>query len=444
MNELEIYTSKFLKVYCPNRRIGLGSITKYRYIMNSFLYFCNVHNPSVLYYSQLTSELFQSYLLHLKEKENRKPETVKKKFSALKSFMAFLVEEGVIKVSPLEGFRLCWAVPVEKPPEKILQKSEIRVQKSAFLKYCKSRRRLSHHTIRAYNYDLEFFFDFFENHEPPILEFQQINKALLEEYLKMISNSFAKKTIKRRFACLMSFMNFLEYEEIIAESPFDRFRLKVRDPLCAPKFMSLGEVDILLDIAYGRKARSEFERLSFVRNIALLELLFAGGMRVAELCELTFSDYDPVEQSLLIHGKGSKERIIFLTEENAIMAFDSYLVDRHKIAVSSEFIFLNKYNRPLTTQDVRNVVTKCVNIAAIEKNITPHSFRHTFASLLLEEGVDIKYIQEFLGHSSIVTTEIYLHTSAEKKRMLIETKHPRGKLNFLEFRECNGDARLTA
>lgn len=148
--------------------------------------------------------------------------------------------------------------------------------------------------------------------------------------------------------------------------------------------------------------------------------------------QISFSDYDPIEQSLLIHGKGSKERMIFLTEENAILALACYLEDRHKIVTSAEFIFLNKYNRPLTTQDVRNVVTKCVNLAALEKNITPHSFRHTFASLLLEEGVDIKYIQEFLGHSTIVTTQIYLHTTAEKKRMLLESKHPREKLHFMQ------------
>ncbi|MBK5263087.1 MAG: tyrosine-type recombinase/integrase [Peptostreptococcaceae bacterium] len=432
MNEFEFYAAKFLKDYCPNRGLGLGSVTKYRYNMNGFFGFCKAQDPLVQFCSQLTGELFHNYLLHLNDKEDRKPETVKKAFSTLKSFMMFLVEEGVLTASPLQNFRLCWVAPADPPPEKVFLKSEIRAQKNAFLKYCKGHCKLSAHTIRAYSYDLEFFFDFFENHEPPVLEFQQINKALLEEHLKLFSESFAKKTIKRRFACLMSFMIFLKYKEIITENPFDSFHLKVNDPLCPPKFMTLGEVDILLNIVYGRKARSEFERLTFVRDTALLELLFAGGMRVAELCGLTFSDYDSVEQSLLLHGKGSKERMIFITEENAILALASYLKDRNKIVTSSEFIFLNKYNRHLTTQDVRNVVTKCANLAAFEKNITPHSFRHTFASLLLEEGVSIKYIQEFLGHSSIVTTQIYLHTTPETKRMLFETKHPREKLHFLE------------
>jgi len=432
MNEIECYMDKFIKNYCPNRGLASGSIAKYRYIMNGFFCFCNAQNPRIQLGSQLTAELFHAYLFHLNDKEGRKPETVKKTFTTLKSFLVFLTLEGVLEVNPLEDFRLCWVLPAAKLPEKILLQSEIRAQKQSFLKYCKGRRRLSAHSIRAYSFDLEFFFDFFENHEPPILTFSQIDKVLLEEYLKLISENFARKTIKRRFACLMSFMNFLEYEEIITANPFDRFHLKVKDPLRVPKSMTLGEVDVLLNVAYGRNARSEFERLTFVRDIALLELLFAGGMRVGELCGLTFSDYDPAEQSLLLHGKGSKERMVFLTEENAILALASYLKDRHKVYTSSEFIFLNKYNRPLTTQDVRNMVTKYVNLAVLEKNITPHSFRHTFASLLLEEGVDIKYIQEFLGHSTIVTTQIYLHTTAEKKRALLEEKHPREKLHFTQ------------
>ena len=432
MNEIEHYMDEFIKIYCRNRGLSSGSIAKYRYIMNGFFRFCNAQTPPVQLCSQLTAELFHDYLFHLNGKEGKKPETVKKVFSTLKSFLAFLVSEEVLEYSPLKDFRLCWILSADHQQKKIFIKSEIRAQKEAFLKYCKSRRRLSAHSIRAYNFDLEFFFDFFENHEPPVLEFLQINKKLLEEYLQQISESLAKKTIKRRFACLMSFMNFLEYEEIITKNPFDYFHLKVKDPLRTPKSMTLGEVDILLNVVYGRNARSEFEKITFIRDIALLELLFAGGMRVAELCGLTFSDYDSLEQSLLIHGKGSKERMIFLTEENTILALASYLECRNKIITSSELIFLNKYNRPLTTQDVRNVVTKCVSLAAIGKNITPHSFRHTFASLLLEEGVDIKYIQEFLGHSTIVTTQIYLHTTAEKKRMLLETKHPREKLHFYQ------------
>ncbi len=311
MNEIESFIEKFIMEYCPTRGLAAGSIAKYRSIMNGFVNFCNDQNPPITYCAQLTSELFHDYLLHLKDKECRKPETVKKTFSTLKSFLVFLRLEGLLDVSPLENFRLCWVSPADHPTEKVFLESEIRAQEQSFLRYCKGRRRLSAHSIRAYSFDLAFFFDFFENHNPPILKFHQIDKSLLEEYLELISDGFAKKTIKRRFACLMSFMNFLEYEELITENPFDRFHLKVKDPLRSPKSMTLGEVDLLLNVAYGRKARSEFERLIFVRDIALLELLFAGGMRVAELCGLTFSDYDPVEQSLLIHGKGSKERMIF-------------------------------------------------------------------------------------------------------------------------------------
>src|SRR5665647_639002 len=240
MNEIECYMDKFIKSYCPNRGLTSGSIAKYRYITKGFFRFCNSQNPPIELCSQLTFELFHGYLFHLNNNGVRKPETVKKTFSTLKSLLAFLVEEGVLTVSPLENFRLCWVMPADKPPKKVLLRSKIRAQKENFLRYCKSRRRLSAHSIRAYSFDLEFFFEFFENHDPPVLEFRQIDKALLEEYLKLINERFARKTIKRRFACLMSFMNYLEYEEAVSENPFDRFHLKVKDPLRVPKSMTLG------------------------------------------------------------------------------------------------------------------------------------------------------------------------------------------------------------
>jgi len=430
MNELEGAIDAFLEEYCPKRGLTPGTIAKYRSICKGFSGYCQTLPTPVDKCKDLTGDFFHEYLLALMA--IRKPETIKKVFSTLKSLLVFLVQQGFLDVSPLEDFRLSWTLPEEPRQEKVHFQTEITEQKEPFLRYCKNRRRLSHHSIRSYGFDLDFFFEFLENQEPPILTFHQIGKGVLEDYLKQISEVLAKRTIKHRFACLMSFMNFLVYEEIVTENPFDQFRLKVKNPLRPPKSMTLGEVDLLLNVAYKRNPRSEFERLTFVRDIALLEMLFAGGMRVAELCSLTFSDYDPLEQSLLIHGKGSKERQIFITEEQTIRALNAYLKIRHTINTPSPFVFLNKYNRPLTTQDVRNVVTKCVSLAATTKNITPHSFRHTFASLLLEEGVDIKYIQEFLGHSSIVTTQIYLHTTAEKKRALLEEKHPREKLHFVK------------
>jgi integrase/recombinase XerD len=122
--------------------------------------------------------------------------------------------------------------------------------------------------------------------------------------------------------------------------------------------------------------------------------------------------------------------MIYLENAEVILALNSYLYQRKHSEIELPYLFITKFGRMLSTQAVRNLVTKYTKLAGIKKNITPHVFRHTFATLLLEEGVDIKYIQDFLGHSSISTTQIYLHTTNRQKRKIIATQHPRQRLYF--------------
>jgi len=237
------------------------------------------------------------------------------------------------------------------------------------------------------------------------------------------------KTIKRKIACLRSFFNFLEYEEIIENNPFQKFHLNMREGFRLPKTMALAEVDLILRAAYNQPARGPGEEFTRIRDAAILELLFAGGLRVSELCSLTFLDLDINSGSLYIHGKGNKERIVYLENQEVLEGLKNYLKLRNSLELDLPFLFVTKFNGPMSTQGVRNLVTKYTKLAGIQKNITPHVFRHSFASLLLEEGVDIKFIQDFLGHSSISTTQIYLHTTGDKKREIMSKMHPRGKLS---------------
>ena len=160
----------------------------------------------------------------------------------------------------------------------------------------------------------------------------------------------------------------------------------------------------------------------------MLELLFAGGFRVSELCKLKFEDLSPDRLAIRINGKGNKERTIYLENIEVVRALNRYLAYREAVPDGNGYLFITKFDRPLSTQAVRNLVRKYSEMSGIHKNITPHVFRHSFASLLLEEGVDIKYIQDFLGHSSISTTQIYLHTTSSQKRRILSAKHPRQKL----------------
>lgn len=308
--------------------------------------------------------------------------------------------------------------------------NELSINMEKFLHHCEVRRRLSSNTVRVYGFDLKHFTSFLENHDPQISTCSLVTKSILDDYLDELSKIYAVKTIKRKLACIHSFFNYLEYEEIVQINPFHKFQLNMKEGFRLPKTMVLNEVDLILRAAYNQNARGPGEEFTRIRDTAILELLFAGGLRVSELCNLTFTDFDEENHQLHIQGKGNKERTIYLENKEVIEALTNYLQLRHSLAIPIPYLFITKFNGPMSTQGVRNLVTKYTKLAGITKNITPHVFRHSFASLLLEEGVDIKFIQDFLGHSSISTTQIYLHTSSDKRKEIMSKMHPREKLTY--------------
>lgn len=308
-----------------------------------------------------------------------------------------------------------------------MQEIEINIEK--FLNYCTAHRKLSALSVRNYRLDMRHFVRFLTVQMPDVTACTQITKAVLDAYLDELSGRYKVKTIKRKIACLHSFFNFLEYEEIVENNPFQKFHLNMREGFHLPKTMALTEVDLILRAAYEQETRGPGEEFTRIRDAVILELLFAGGLRVSELCSLTFPDLDPGSGSLYIHGKGNKERIVYLENPEIIKVLKDYLKIRKSLDVDLPHIFVTKFRGPMSTQGVRNLVTKYTKLAGIEKNITPHVFRHSFASLMLEEGVDIKFIQDFLGHSSISTTQIYLHTTGNKKREIMSQMHPRRRLH---------------
>lgn len=332
--------------------------------------------------------------------------------------------------------------------------SEMGMHAQKFLKYCKNQRRLSPDTVKAYGLDLKGFEEFLLSMEPPVMDYSRVTRQVLQEYVDYLNGTFAVKTVRRRVASLRSFYNYLEGEEQVTENPFERFHLHVREPFRIPQTMSLEEVNQILACAYGesptlippppgsnaKTAKSKKTALNpnsrefiWLRDIAVLELLFAGGFRVSELCKLKFEDLSPDRMAIRINGKGNKERTIYLENIEVVKALNRYLAYREAVPDGNGYLFITKFDRPLSTQAVRNLVKKYTEMAGIHKKITPHVFRHSFASLLLEEGVDIKYIQDFLGHSSIATTQIYLHTTSSQKRRILSAKHPRQKLILSEI-----------
>jgi integrase/recombinase XerD len=198
--------------------------------------------------------------------------------------------------------------------------------------------------------------------------------------------------------------------------------------------MTISEVSKILNVVYKEEKETvnptSYHQKELIRNITVLELLFATGIRVSELCSLKVKDVDLKNWTIKVFGKGSKERVIQICEQEVKVllkkCFTLYRPDNENV----NCFFINRVGAPLSTQSVRLMIHKYVKQAGLEKRITPHTFRHTFATLLLEEDVDIRYIQNLLGHSTITTTQIYTHVNSEKQKKILATKHPRRKLSF--------------
>ncbi|WP_298754878.1 tyrosine-type recombinase/integrase [uncultured Psychroserpens sp.] len=293
----------------------------------------------------------------------------------------------------------------------------------AFIFHCKVEKKLSSKTIKAYETDLRQFKDFIN-----FKDTKSIGKEELKSYFLYLSK-FSKKTIKRKIATLKIFFSYLEFEEIIVNNPFRKVRIKIKDDLILPKILSIGEITEILKILYISKNdisnTKSYAYKEIIRNIAVIELLFASGIRVSELCSLRISNIDNNFSLIKIQGKGNKERTIPITNsatQNALKATHSNF---KKSIRKQSYLFINRLGNPLSEQSVRLLVKRLAKEAKIDRNITPHVFRHSFATLLLEEDADIRYIQHLLGHSSIMVTQIYTHVNERKKTELLTSKNPR-------------------
>jgi len=296
-----------------------------------------------------------------------------------------------------------------------------------FLFHCVYEKNLSDKTLKAYKIDLNQFseFKFCKNKD-----IKQIDKNVLKEYLKFLyEKKLKEKTIKRKLATLKAMFTYLEFEEYILVSPFRKMKLNIKEPQRLPKTIELKEIKKLFVYVYRLKTQFEnkntYTYKSIIRDIAVLELLFATGVRVAEICDIKTKDFSSNFSELKIIGKGDKQRTIHICNNEVKNALKEYQVFfKEKIKKDNNF-FINRFNKKLSEQSVRFMIKKYQNQSKIEKHLTPHMFRHSFATLLLEEGVDIRYIQHMLGHSSISTTQIYTKVSLKHQKKILNTKHPR-------------------
>lgn len=293
-----------------------------------------------------------------------------------------------------------------------------------YLDFCKYQKNLNDKTLKAYKIDLHQFTIFMEDN------YTDLNKTSISNYITHLHKTYKAKTIKRKIACLKAFFNYLEYDEVIEKNPFSKMKIKFQEPSLLPKTMSLITIQTVLSAAYQelyKDNNTTFYIKTVLRDIAVLELLFATGVRVSELCSLTVNDVNLSEGYIKIYGKGSKERIVQLGNEDVLLSLQKYKKAFSVAESGDSFFFINRLGNRLSEQSVRFMINKYVSKSGVPIHITPHMYRHSFATLLLEEDVDIRYIQQLLGHSSIVTTQIYTHVTTNKQKSILLSKHPRNK-----------------
>lgn len=280
-----------------------------------------------------------------------------------------------------------------------------------YLLFLKTEKKLGDNTINSYMLDLEDFFKTFNG------SIESCTKKDILAYISTI-NGLEVSTVNRHISSLKSFFNYLVDESIIKVSPMEEVSsLKKAKKL--PKYLSISEVNKLLNIPLN----SEFD----YRNKAMLELMYATGLRVSELVSIEYSNIDFENSIIRINGKGKKERIIPLGEV-ASYYLKVYLSDyRSKLLKRNTYnqVFLNNHGKPITRQGFNYILENIRELTGIEKEITPHVLRHSFATHLLEGGADIRSIQEMLGHENISTTNIYTEVVNDVLRSNYEMYHNR-------------------
>lgn len=297
-----------------------------------------------------------------------------------------------------------------------------------YLEYCKYRKRLDTKTIKAYRIDLKQYSDY-----SPSLP-QCFLKDTVDTFITSLHKQYEPKTIKRKIASLKAFFHYLEYKEIIIQNPFTKLDICFREAKLLPKTIPFHSIQRLLSTLYRQKEKavSEYQLRCCIRDIAVVELLFATGMRISELCSLKPYDIDFDNKTILIYGKGAKERILQIGNTEVLAALLLYHETFKEDINICGYFFVNRLRHKLSDQSVRFMINHYAKLAGIEQHITPHMFRHSFATLLLEQDVDVRYIQRMLGHSSISTTEIYTHVSNTKQKDILFHKHPRNLMRVDE------------
>lgn len=290
----------------------------------------------------------------------------------------------------------------------------------AFMRYLRLERNASAHTLRNYGIDLRQFEEFLRaQSDPGGIRLKAVDRLTLRSFMAYLQKrGIARSSLSRKISALRSFFRFLRREGVLETNPARLVSLPRKDKKL-PSFLDQREIQALLSAPDG-------ETFLGLRDRAILETLYSTGMRVGALVGINTGDLDLIGEVVKVREKGKKERLCPLGSY-AIRALRAYL-DKHPKKVSGatpQPVFINKTLKRLSAESVGILVHKYIKEAAIDKEITPHAIRHSFATHLLDAGADLRAVQELLGHSSLSTTQIYTHVSKERLKQVYDRTHPR-------------------
>ncbi len=305
----------------------------------------------------------------------------------------------------------------------LLLQAELRKEwAEKFYNYILVEKNGSRLTGENYRRDISDFEQFMSAKTGAGFNWKEVQVIHIRSYLAWLNHeNYARRTIARRISSLRSFYKFLLREEYVDQNPFTKVRTPKLDKRL-PVFLEEMEIDSLLDLPDATPLG--------LRDQAVLEMLYATGCRVSELAGLRLADVDLSGLFVLLHGKGNKDRIVPIghTCKEAFLRYYAqsrsplmvkYHVDEH------QYVFVNNRGGALTDRSVRRILDKYVQKLALQKNVSPHTIRHTFATHLLEHGADLRAVQELLGHASLSTTQIYTHITNERINKVYQKNFPR-------------------
>ena len=307
-----------------------------------------------------------------------------------------------------------------------------------FLNYLSVEKQSSSHTVNSYKLDIEQFISLMAGGVPDFDDWARFGRDDARSYLQELHKlELSKNSIARKLSGMRSFYKFLQLSGAVPGNPFMRLPAQGRERKL-PQVMSLNAIEQLLSVVpsywqqqvvKGLAKNEELAAFASARDRAIIEIIYSGGLRISEAMNINFKDIDMIGGTVLVHGKGKKERLCAIGRP-ARIALRSYFQQRRQRSADDRPnapVFINRNGGRLTPRSFQRNLKDYLEAAGLPPDFTPHKLRHSFATHLLDAGADLRSVQEMLGHADLGTTQIYTHVSTERMKEAYRKAHPRAK-----------------